>query len=1747
MSVTVTARKTVGFRSPYTGDTFQELTEKIIGRDGYLTGGETSDDAANITVGPVAFVQGGLVAETEADATGISVPTGAEPWFVVAAIPDDDPVSGVQFSVTRDLGSVADSVIIAFKSGGAWYNPVSANVQAAFTRATEAGVEHAPLPALATSAGIVTDIAQGRAQVVDPDGMRKLLERAGSSSVEALSLSALGGHSQGAREDVIAIRQIEPYTSGIEYLIGDTDDVTGRTALSSTGTRIGVYAKRGGSEDTERWAAYGSGTLLRIRGGFGGTGFLETTLVTGSGNIGDVWIAGQRSGDDAIVVLYTDSGNVRMVSFNATTGALVDAATTIDTQTGICQSVRAELDLNDKVHVVYEHDDGSEQQVYYTKVDASVSGFGSADVTPRRVTENGLTSSLDDTRPDIAVDRQGVAHIVFTSGTPPTTDGNFGYATIDQNGAVASRRIYLVATEVGRQASIDIPADGFVASAVTTVRCCRVMVTPHDEVYAIACDTSTNNEVLLFSPTFEDRLGFPLVNVMDEDGGTGVQNGDLYAADIESSELGQILIVAASLDVTEHYIDRITLDTAYAPAGAVSRNDSTFDHGNVVSELVSSPGDPDTDEGDIILRRGGLGEMIVSRRMNNTNVNEVVDYGVLMARRPTPHPKDVYLSKVVVPKPTLAGDPTAEPDLGIFNTRLKKMNYPILVGNGGDFQGFEALHQAVEVANRVGGTIIVRQGDYRAPSAADSPWTLHLYSGVSIIGEGRVHIDGYQIQVGYGGPLAGGSFAGNIFQRAWALGGVLREGDLVFAIDSGFYHRVLAVLAPDATYATRLLLSNAPNGSAPGGTSLAPYAGGNRLENLVFETYGSSSSVLVVWRCEQPYLKNIAFHGEFNASSSGHWPVSVSNCHSPVVEGLDFRQLYKGSSLQNAIQLNSNADPVVRDCHADPNMQNIIEVLTTNTRPSVIGCTGMKVTPASATRTSPLFLVGGGADASNLDTYKNIITNVGQVLRTEPGMGAMHLQDENTRNGTTINIPFSDSDNDDLPDNYGSVLETLKAAPESVYEYGCCVVSGCEPVQNTFPQITITNGSYFAEGKKVAFSQQSNNDATTASTQYVYYTTADGTIYRSTTANYMGGKTYCAIAIGVTNSGNTAWDSFLDLRRYQPRINFNRPVYARDFETIPGAIKWMQQLQVEHVELVIDDMYTIADADLPMNLYFTSGKYLKSLTIRGLGEHAGFTLGTNQNLFNLQGLPSKNAANSFGQKCTLRFHNLLLDSTNTTAGTTWFNFIGGYFTDLVIDECRTRQRHNATSFVAFGSATTIDRITIANNQIEDCGENAAVLDFTDATVEHLNVFDNTIKQRGNDAYEEGVVVPGTVVNCWIARNSFVPGYNASGGFLETIKVTPRSYSEEGCRYIVDNYIESSTGTGDDAYAIHIVDNTGTTVEGPVFVANNFIKGDFKYGIIFEVAARASRIIDNHIDVGLPSVGLSYAIQVQGGVLETIAGNYIYMGSSTTYAGTAIDAVSGEKVTIDGNRIYYSCTTGISAGGTTGGCVITNNHLDGNFTTAITTAAPQSAVTGNRINNGKSTGRGIAIGSTAHYSSVVGNTVYAEGSYCISVAADWCGISGNACEHYTDDATAYCFYLTGDRCAASGNTFHRSRAVVTSLYGVVEVTGSDNIITGNFIQGYDGGLDYGVGDPGHPALRIWGGDRCVVVGNQIFNRGDHSQSATVKIGTGCDNGVFVGNVIRNPASSPVYMDNSGSGWEFGTAGSSVPGSSKQVNS
>jgi hypothetical protein len=987
MSVTVIAKKTVGFKSPYTGDTFQDLTQKIIGRDGYMSGGVTTDDGANITVGPVVMVQRGIIAETEVDSPDIAVPTEAEPWYLVAALPDDDPLTGVVFSVTRDLVSALNGSVIAFKTGGVWQNPPSVDIRGASAKAAEPGVETGAQPYITLTGDNMDEIVLNRGRIVDPDGLRRDLPRDAASSAKNFSATAVRAHPTKGRMDHVVLRQREGYTPETKHLIGPLFDDSNYALFTKTGTRMGYYAKRGGTND-EQWFAWGDGTDLRVMGGPAGGGFADAILLSG-GAISNVWIAGQRAADDALIVLYTDGILLRMASFQAGAAVVVDGPITLDLDGQTVSNIRAELDDSELIHIVYERDDGGAptQQVYYTRRATAAAQFAVAAITHRIV--HGSPTGKNDTYPDIDVDRHGNAHIVYTSGILAETYGDLAYAMIDQAGNLAIEQAHTAATAVGQQAS-SIDKIGFVATAYDYFQRARVTVTDFDEVFcAMSGDDGGGSfdDILFFSPGFSDRLGFAVVD-------TGTGSGSIVSSDIESNELGELRVALVGylggvfIDVRE-----IGFDTVFAQdgllAGSVLRT-ATLSGGIVVYT-------PGTDEDDIILRRGTIGDVRMSHRRNASNAGFLYEIGTQdegsASYHSQPHPKDLYLASFDVADD--GGGAIPSQDVRLHNVRPKKMNYPFLVGIDGDFQGFDSIHRAVSTANINGGEVVVRKGDYRRLYTGSFAGTLALASGVSVRGEGQVLFGNQAFSIGSSSAsITVTNIDGNVIEAANIFFGV-RPGDVVEMLAGSGFHRVLAVLPPKGAFAGRLLLDvSSPAASVPSGASFAFYPSGNKIENIAFSAITSAPRILI-YKSWQAVVRDCSFFGEKTGTSSTQI-IDMDEAYLPLLENLDFTKM-EGTGTQIAVHMEDCFRPTLRGLHCTLGEVDGIDIRITNDTPRIVDCTGIKLQNlAGGSRTTPVLL--SGADdglVAALDADTDIWTHVGSLL-VAPFNERLAFQDKNT-------------------------------------------------------------------------------------------------------------------------------------------------------------------------------------------------------------------------------------------------------------------------------------------------------------------------------------------------------------------------------------------------------------------------------------------------------------------------------------------------------------------------------------------------------------------------------------------------------------------------------------------------------------------------------------------------------------------------------------------------------------------------------
>jgi hypothetical protein len=894
MSATVTALKTVSGQSPYIGDTFQELAQKIVGRDGYLAGGAITDSGSDVIIGPVVFIQNGLVVETQVDSAAIAYLGSAEPWFIVASTPDDDPVTGTVFSLTADLVSAASGTIIAFKVNGTWQNPRGVGVVGASQGAPEVGIEDGFEHRLGVDgSGDLNQLDLEVGRLVDPDDVRRDLVPEVGESAKAASVMPFLAHEEYTREDHVVLRQRESYSPELMVLRGATypAGVTFNPSLliaASIGGYRGHYYGRPNGTLGQQWWAWPDGTDLYIKGGPAGEAFGATVLVSVGGAKSYPWIVGQRASDDAVVVLYLDGTSaLNLVSFNAATGAVVDGPVTIDNQANTIVRPMGVLDAQETMHFVFEHDEltSPSQQIYYGKVGIVSATFGTEALAPR-IVDGPTSTGKNDTWPTVAVDRHGVAHVAYITGTGTNEYGDFVYAVIDPTGITESVSTHLVASS----ASEDDGSSGFVTKACDDFRRPAIVVTPHDEVYAalLATTTATGNvdAILLFSPGFQERLGYPLIEVTQPPG------PDNNCIAMTATDQGALAILAIGGVTPFLEGDIIVLDSVIAPNGRLG---DTVRYTN--SFLPPSPGVETFPSVSI----GPVGEVVTSRTQsgNFTAVRE----NLLQTSyfKITPHPKDVYLKTyMVLGAAGGAGEiPVEDGDVGsafeIFNTRPKKMNYPILVGDKGDYQGFAGLIEAQIAARRIGGEIILRPGRHVIK------WPITLYGGMRLRGEGMAYIDADVLPVASNSAVRVGSsilsaavtLTGNLLESPTSFYGI-KPGDQM--IGGSGYHTVLKVFDSTPTFPTRVLLDNMSDGTAPTGVNWYWLPAGIVVENLIINagtTGATSVDVIHMYSSYMARISNIKFMGEHTNVTTPNVGALIAfeeRNYMPLVDNIDLME-----------------------------------------------------------------------------------------------------------------------------------------------------------------------------------------------------------------------------------------------------------------------------------------------------------------------------------------------------------------------------------------------------------------------------------------------------------------------------------------------------------------------------------------------------------------------------------------------------------------------------------------------------------------------------------------------------------------------------------------------------------------------------------------------------------------------------------------------------------------------------------------
>lgn len=1048
------ATKTVSFKSPYTGATFQHLTDLIFGRDGYLSGGACSDELGEITLQPFNFVQRGIICETAG--ADITIPaelldgtTLLEPAWVIAGVADDNPATEVTVTVTGSLALVADSTVIAFKAGGVWQNPVPIDLTGPTMRASEPGLEDAATARVTVAATYVTEIAVERSQIVDPDGVRRRLSAGSVSGVlttaEAFNLTPTQPDWVWDRTDHIVRRQVDSNLSEIVHLQGPLRDEAGAVTLvtGSFVIRPHYYAKRGGSYTDQwwAWAEAGPPSNLRIMGGPSGVGFAAATLLVGGGTISYVWIVGQRVSDDAIILVYLDNGNeLKMVSFDPAAGTVVDAAVTLNSDVGTKTYLRAARTTGETFSVVYRRQEGGNGEIYYGKFSYDATSFGTAAIAPNYV-EGAAEGSLS-LWPDVACDRYGRAHVCWINGLTGS-DGDLKYRVLDANGDVYTETatyapsVHVGTTDDSVLLDPDTGAGGFVAEAFDAFRTCHVTVTPHDEVYIALLGESTAgsptvDHMLLFNPDFQRDIGFPIVSLVTNDGlleaGYTVSSLSLNSCDIVAGELGQLYIGLISVHVApRHHI--FTLNPQPFRNGFFEKRSLPYGSNILTTAALDTFDDLGIELGPTggveFLSRAGAGGAISAYTQRQGGLRSATPSynGSWNSLQIEYHPKDQPLlqyevgadsSRDAVPYPSdgiLAED-------GIFavsHPRPKKMNYPFLVGDRGDYKGFGSLRQALAEAQRMGGgDVVVRAGYHRIPTTAVTDY-FTVGGGVSLRGEPNAYLEfpsgigllssgGNRVVVGH--ALAGQILTLDKAEHLGACGYTPRVGDIADLGDGGSgFHTIRAILAPVGTD-VRYLLDDNENGAPALGGATYVYAAGVKIENLTIraDLNAATHFHLMASGLYQPSIKNIRIEGSMVAGATGA-AVDISACHQPIVDTMDLRGLNCDAGLF-ALRVGGNNEHS-RDALGTfrgvrlVEGKGVIKVLATAESPSFVDSGGDGSNPAEvvwvldAARATPVYMANctGRVDGD----VGFLATAVGKTLRVPADGGALAFEDDNTR------------------------------------------------------------------------------------------------------------------------------------------------------------------------------------------------------------------------------------------------------------------------------------------------------------------------------------------------------------------------------------------------------------------------------------------------------------------------------------------------------------------------------------------------------------------------------------------------------------------------------------------------------------------------------------------------------------------------------------------------------------------------------
>lgn len=989
MSINVSSvKKTVSFRSPYTGKTFQEFAEHTFGRSGYLSGGAASDSGGFITIQPVKFVQDGIIAESLAVGSSLAVPAATGVWYVVASISDDDPNTGITFTATADKLLASTGIVVAFKANGRWRNPPGIGMESARINKADSGLEHGfGIREVHDAAGLVTSVDVYRGTLTDGSGDRVDVPHATGSSSVALSITPARPHPDMDRNDHVVLRKRDDGSSSLEYLIGGCLSVAPAPVVLQAAagvTRPSQFAVRGGTID-QQWWAWSEGSNLRIKAG---TSPAATLLVAGSA-ISETWVVGLRT-NGHVIILYVAGTDLYAVAMTQA-GAISGAATLVEALGNQISHVRGTIDSYGNVNCVFQHYTGVEEQIYFSRFIGEVANFGSSIKAPTIITSGGTTTGNNETWPSMAVDSKGQVTIANIQGTGSNEYGELVITRLTEVGDFVSREVIYAATDVGVD-PLNFSMEGgteHVQTAMLDLRKTAVVVTPHDEVYYFTLGKSVASHVdyvLAGTPTIQAESGHKLVSVNGRITDTSKSLNSVAAAAGPQGEVTFVYQNSGAANAVETWFATI------APKGL---QDGRRGASGLLALYIVESGTDSTGFVDLHAAQGVLGEIIVGWMWGTSATCAAIPPLTILAA--STHPMDTYIGGWSVPKAASATLDGRGKGFGVFATRPKRMNYPFLVGSGGRYSGYNAISDAVlaaggtsgfSVNEAFGGEIVIRPGSYPLNRR------ISIRGGISIRGEGRAVLISQNSSGAFlvyapsvGAPTITGLADSTLVESTSGGLAELRPGD-VLSFASGFHVVVRQLGYQEASAKYQVVV----DGAASGGFQAA-YVGGFRLENLTILTEDNPNHAVYLENCYQPVLRNLCVKG-----LAANAVIGIENCIEGLLDSIDAREA--NADATNAIEVANGSGTTLRNISLADD-KGLISIASTAQDIHLIGCKGDNTNPAKVVysiaggRSTPVYMSSCEGAVSGDVGY--LISNMGRRLRSVEGGGALELEDDNTR------------------------------------------------------------------------------------------------------------------------------------------------------------------------------------------------------------------------------------------------------------------------------------------------------------------------------------------------------------------------------------------------------------------------------------------------------------------------------------------------------------------------------------------------------------------------------------------------------------------------------------------------------------------------------------------------------------------------------------------------------------------------------